>query len=84
MVLWPPILFLSSNVKSKRNTNLNNTRLAVNNTVFVPMLLHGSETWVLQRKNEKKMYAEEMRSLCRTCDISVAVRIRRDTQNGSY
>ena len=32
-------------------------RLAVHNAVLVPTLLYGSETWVLQKKNERKMNA---------------------------
>ena len=32
-------------------------RLAVHNAVLVPTLLYGSETWVLQEKNEKKVNA---------------------------
>ena len=35
-------------------------RLAVHNAVLVPTLLYGSETWVLQKKNEKKNNAVEM------------------------
>ena len=34
--------------------------LAVHNAVLVPTLLYGSETWVLQKKNERKMNAVEM------------------------
>ena len=30
-------------------------RLAVHNTVLVPTLLYGSETWILQKKKEIKM-----------------------------
>ena len=37
-------------------------RLAVYNAMLVPTLLYGSETWVLQKKNERKMNAVEMRS----------------------
>ena len=43
-------------------------RFAVYNTVLVPTLLYGSETWVLQKKNDRKMNAE-MRSLRRICDF---------------
>ena len=31
--------------------------MAVHNAVLVPTLLYGSETWVLQKKNERKMNA---------------------------
>ena len=30
-------------------------RLAVHNVVVVPTLLYGSETWVLQKKNERNL-----------------------------
>ena len=45
-------------------------RLAVYNAVLVPTLLYGSETWVLQKKNERKMNAVKMRSLRRICGIA--------------
>ena len=32
-------------------------RLAVHNAVLVPTLLYASETWILQKKNERKMNA---------------------------
>ena len=35
-------------------------RLAVHNAVLVPTLLYGSETWILQKKIERKMTAVEM------------------------
>ena len=38
-------------------------RLAVHNALLIPTLLYGSETWVLKKKNERKMNAVEMRSL---------------------
>ena len=38
-------------------------RLAVYNAVLVPSMLYGSETRVLQKKNERKMNTVEMRSL---------------------
>ena len=53
-------------------------RLAVHNAVLVPTLLYGSETWVLQKKNERKMNAVEMRSLRRICGVSLADRIRNE------
>ena len=53
-------------------------RLAVHNAVLVPILLYGSETWVLQKKNERKMNAVEMRSLRRICGVSLADRIRNE------
>ena len=34
-------------------------RLAVHNAVLVPTLLNDSKTWVLQKKNERKMNAVE-------------------------
>ena len=40
-------------------------RLAVHNAVLIPTLLYGSETCVLQKKNERKMNAVKMRSLRR-------------------
>ena len=38
-------------------------------------MLYGSETWVLQKKNERKMNAMVMRSLRRICSIILADRI---------
>ena len=32
-------------------------RLTVHNAVLVPTLLYGSETWIFQKKNERKMNA---------------------------
>ena len=51
-------------------------RLAVHNTVLVPTLVYGSETWVLQKKNEKKMNAVEMLALHKICGDSLADGIR--------
>ena len=53
-------------------------RLAVDNAVLVPTLLYGSETWVLQKKNERKINAVEMRSLRKICRVSLADRIRNE------
>ena len=53
-------------------------RLAVHNAVLVPTLLYGTETWVLQKKNERKRNAVEMRSLRRICGVSLADRIRNE------
>ena len=50
----------------------------LNNVVLVPTLLYGSETWVLQKKNERKMNAVEMQSLRRICGVSFADRIRNE------
>ena len=51
-------------------------RLAVHNAVLVPTLLYGSETWVLQKNNERKRNAVEMRSLRRIYGVNLADRIR--------
>ena len=62
-----------------RRPNVSTTaRLAVHNAVLVPTLLYGSETWILQKKNERKMNAVEMRSLRRICEVSLADRIRNE------
>ena len=53
-------------------------RLAVHNALLIPTLLYGSETWVLKKKNERKMNAVEMRSLRRICGVSLADRIRNE------
>ena len=53
-------------------------RLTVHNAVLVPTLLYGSETWVLQKKNERKMNAVEMQSLRRISGVSLADGIRND------
>ena len=52
--------------------------LAVYNPVLVPTLLYGSEMWILQKKNEKKMNAMEMRSSRRICRVSLADRVRNE------
>ena len=53
--------------------------LAVHNAVLVPTLLYGSEMWVLQKKNERKMKAVEMRSsLHRICGVSLPDRIHNE------
>ena len=39
----------------------------------VPTLLHGSEMWVLQKKNERKMNAMKMRSLRRIYEVSLLI-----------
>ena len=49
--------------------------MAVHNAVLVSTLLYGSETWELQKKNERKMNVVEMRSLRRICGVSLADRI---------
>ena len=46
-------------------------RLAVHNTVLVPMLLYDSEMWVLPKKNNRNMNAVEMRSLHEICRVSL-------------
>ena len=51
-------------------------RLAVHNAVLVRTLLYGNETWVLQKKNERKINAVEMLSLRRICGDSLADGIR--------
>ena len=57
-------------------------RLAVRNA----MLLYVSETWVLQKRNERKMSAVEMQSYRRICRVSLADRIRNEEipQNSRY
>ena len=55
-------------------------RVAVDNAVLVPALLYGSERWVLQKKNERKLNAVEMRSLCRICKDSIADQIIRNEE----
>ena len=45
----------------RRNVSTD-ARLAVHNAVLVLTLLYGSETWVLQKKNERKMNAVEISS----------------------
>ena len=45
----------------KRQQNVSTAaRLAVHNAVLVPTQLYGSETWVLQKKNERKTNAMQM------------------------
>ena len=51
--------------------------LAVHNAVLVPTLLYGSETWVLQKKNERKMNAVEIhREVHRMAGTSEDVTVR--------
>ena len=40
--------------------------------VLAPMWLYGSETWVLQKKNERKINVVEVRSLGRIYGVSLA------------
>ena len=51
-------------------------RLAVHNVVLVTTLLYGSETWALQKKNERKMNAVKMQYLRSVSGVSLADRIR--------
>ena len=53
-------------------------RLPVHNAVLVPALLYGSETWVLQKKNESKVNAVDMRSLRRIYTVSLVYLIRNE------
>ena len=53
-------------------------RLAVHNAELIRTLLYGSETWVLQKKNETKMNAGEIQCLRRICGVSLADRIRNE------
>ena len=50
----------------------------VHNAVLVSTLLYGSKTWILQKKNERKMNAVQMRSLRRIYGVSLADRIRNE------
>ena len=50
-------------------------RLVVHNAVLVPTMSYGSETWVLQKKNERNINAVEMQSPRRICGVSLADRI---------
>ena len=64
--------------------------LVVRHAVLVPKFLwqkkpkflwrkfYGSETWVLQKKNERKMNVVDMRSLRRICGVSLSDRIRNE------
>ena len=61
----------------RRNVSIA-ARLAVHNAVLVPTLLYNSETWLLQKKNERKMTAVEIRSLSRICGFSLFDRIRNE------
>ena len=54
--------------------------LAVHNAMLVSTLLYSSETLVLQKKNERKINAVEMRSLRRICRVSFADRIRSECE----
>ena len=48
----------------KRLQNVNTTaRLAVHKAVLVPTLLYSSETWVLQKKNERKILKDKCRGV---------------------
>ena len=53
-------------------------RRNVSTAAFVPTLLYDGETWVLQKKNERKVNGVQMRSLCRICGVSLADRIRNE------
>ena len=47
------------------------TCFAVHNAVLLPKLFYGSETYVLQKKNERKMNAVEISSLRRVFEVSL-------------
>ena len=67
----------------RRNVSIA-ARLAVHNAVLVPTLLNGSETWVLQKKNERKMNAVELRYLRKICGVSLADRILNEEIHRMY
>ena len=52
------------------------------NAVLVPTLLYGSKTWVLQKKNVRKMNTVEMRPLRRICGVSLPDRISNEEMHG--
>ena len=54
--------------------------LAVHNTLLAPTLLYGSDPWVLQKKNERKMNAMEMLSYCRIFSLADRFAIKRYTE----
>ncbi|GBP46058.1 hypothetical protein EVAR_41411_1 [Eumeta japonica] len=45
-------------------------RLAIHNGVLIPTLMYGSESWVWQKKNERRINAVEMLSLRNMCGVS--------------
>ena len=49
-------------------------RLAEHDAVWVPILLYGSEMWILQKKNGRMTNAVEIRSLRKICGVSLADR----------
>lgn len=54
-------------------------RLAVHNSVFVPTLMYGSESWVWQKKHASKVNACEMRVLRSICGVTRRERVRNVT-----
>ena len=55
----------------RRRNDSTAARLAVHDAVLVLTLIYGSETWILQKKNERKMNTVEMRSRRRICEVSL-------------
>ena len=62
-----------------RNKNISKkARVAVHNGVLVPTIMYGSESWIMQKKDESKLNAVEMRSLRNICRKSLRDRIKNE------
>lgn len=48
----------------------------VNNPVFEPTLINGSESWVWQKRLGGKMNASKMRALSNICEVTIGDIIR--------
>lgn len=60
----------------RHNKTTRETRLRVYNTLAVPMLTYGSETWALRKTDKKRIEAAEMRYLRRTAGLTLRDRKR--------
>lgn len=58
------------------NKTRRETRLKVYNTLAVPMLTYGSETWALKKSEKKRIEAAEMRFMRRTAGVTLRDRKR--------
>lgn len=56
-----------------------NTKMTVFKTVYQPILIHGSETWILNKSQKSKIQAMEMKYLRRVKGITKKYKIRSET-----
>jgi hypothetical protein len=49
---------------------LKKTRIKLNNTLSLPILLFGSETWAIKARDARRITAEEMKYMRRTAEYT--------------